>query len=294
MSVGTESFTQVVAGRAHTCALSTAGKAFCWGGNTEGQLGDGTQASRSGAVAVAQRGTFVSLVAGGDHTCGLTDAGAALCWGSNRVGQLGDGSLTAHFAPNEVSGGARFTSLTAGVSHTCGLTTGSRTVCWGSNEFGQIGTPTPGGPCQTSCATIPTPVEGSFVGLGAGTRFTCGVERGGVTWCWGARLQARTRVQNGVPFASLVGSLASYACGMTDGGRAYCWAFDEDDDYSYYGPPMSPAYQVGGALTFSAFRAGDSRACGIERSVPAWVVCWDSPLSAASAPPGFVLRAGRL
>jgi len=292
MSVGAESFTQIVAGRAHTCALTTGGKAFCWGGNTEGQLGDGTQVSRSGAVAVEHRGTFVSLVAGGDHTCGLTDGGAALCWGSNRVGQLGDGSLATHSAPNEVSGSIRFTSLTAGISHTCGLTIDGRTVCWGSNEFGQIGTRAPG-PCQIRCAT-PTAVEGSYVGLNAGMQFTCGVERGGVTWCWGARLLTRNRVESSVRFASLVGSRASYACGMTDGGRAYCWAFEQADEDYYYGLPMSPPYQVGGALTFSAFRVGDSRACGIERSVPAWVVCWGTVPSAVSAPPDYVLRAGRL
>jgi len=289
VSVAAQSFTQIVAGRAHTCALTTAGKAFCWGANTEGQLGDGTQASRSGAVAVAQRGTFVSLVAGGDHTCGLTDEGGALCWGSNRVGQLGDGSLTAHPAPNEVSGGARFTSLTAGVYHTCGLTTGGRTVCWGSNQFGQIGTPTPDGPCQTSCATIPTPVDGSFVGLSAGMQFTCGVERGGATSCWGASLE-RAQVRSSVPFAFLIGSRASDACGMTDGGRTYCWTVD-DDLANYYG---YQTVRVGGDLTFWGFRLGDSRACGIERSSPAWVVCWSTVSSAVSEPPGYVLRVGRL
>src|SRR4029450_6082726 len=120
------------------------------------------------AVAVEQSGTFVSLVAGGEHTCGLTDEGAAFCWGSNRFGQLGDGSMTAHATPNEAAGGQRFTSLTAGVYHTCGLTTDGRTVCWGSDEFGQIGTATPGASCPTGCVTIPTSVEGSFVGLSAG------------------------------------------------------------------------------------------------------------------------------
>jgi len=292
ISIGAESFTQIVAGRGHTCALTTAGKAFCWGGNTEGQLGDGTQASSSGAVAVA-RGTFVSLVAGGDHTCGLTGEGAALCWGSNQRGQLGDGSLAAHAAPNEVSGSVRFTSLTAGVAHTCGLTTDGRTMCWGSNEFGQIGPQTVGGPCQASCATIPTPVEGSYVGLSAGMNFTCGVERGGVTWCWGASAGGRTRVPSSVSFASLVGSRASDACGMTAGGLAFCWTVS--DDYFYaYPVGLLPPQRIGGALTFSAFRVGDARACGIERSNPAWVVCWGTLSSAVSAPPGYVLRAGRL
>jgi len=294
ISAGGESFTQIVAGRAHTCALTTAGKAFCWGTNSEGQLGDGTQAFRSGAVAVEQRGTFVSLVAGGEHTCGLTVEGAAFCWGSNRFGQLGDGSLTAHAAPNEVAGGARFNSLTAGVYHMCGLTTNGRTVCWGNDEFGQIGTETPGGSCPTRCATIPVPVEGSFVALSAGMQFTCGVDPQRITWCWGARLPARTKVESSVPFASLVGSRASDACGMTDDGRPYCWTFYYDDYYYYYDDPagLTTPQPVGGGRTFSLFRLGGSQACGIERGDAAWVVCWGALPSAASEP-RYVLRVGR-
>jgi hypothetical protein len=290
ISAGAESFTQIVAGRAHTCALTTAGKAFCWGENTEGQLGDGTQTVRSGAVAVEQRGMFVSLVAGGDHTCALTDQGAALCWGSNRFGQLGDGSLTARSTPNEVSGGVRFTSLAAGVSHTCGLTTSGGTVCWGSNQFGQIGTSTLGGPCQKGCAIVPTPIEGSFVGLSAGLEFTCGVDRGSVTWCWGAGLEARTRVLSSVSFASLVGSRSSDACGITDGGRTYCWTLSDDLEYYY---TQAQSLRVGGALTFSAFRVGDARVCGIERTNESSVVCWSAVPYDASAAPGYVLRVGR-
>jgi alpha-tubulin suppressor-like RCC1 family protein len=195
ISAGAQSFTQIVAGRQHTCALTTTGKAFCWGANGQGQLGDGTQAIRSGAVAVEQSGIFVSLVAGGEHTCGLTDEGAALCWGSNAFGQLGDGSLTARPAPNEVAGGTRFTSLTAGVYHTCGLTTDGRALCWGSDELSQIGTETHDEWCPTRCVTIPIPVEGSFVALSAGMQFTCGADQQGTTWCWGGGLSARTKVR---------------------------------------------------------------------------------------------------
>lgn len=293
ISAGAETFTEVVAGRAHSCALTTTGKAFCWGGNSEGQLGDGTQGLRSGAVAVEQRGTFVSLVAGGDHTCGLTGDGAAFCWGSNRFGQLGDGSLTAHPAPNEVAGAARFTSLTAGVYHTCGLTTDGHTLCWGNDEFGQIGTAAAES-CPTLCVTSPTLVDGSFVAISAGMQFSCGVDQQRVTWCWGARLPSRTKVESAVPFASLVASWASDACGLTDEGRPYCWTSYYDDYYYYYDDPvgLTTPQPLAGARTFSSFGLGDSQACGIERGDAALVVCWSTSSSGGSEP-RYVLRAGR-
>ena len=147
--------------------------------------------------------------------------------------------------------------------------------------------------------TTPTSVEGSFVGLSAGLQFTCGVERHGATWCWGARLQARTKVESTVPFNSLVGSRSNDACGMTDDGRPYCWMFYYDDYYYYhYDDPagVTSPQSVGGARTFSTLRLGDSRACGIERGDPAWVVCWGwdefPSVTATSRKPVYVLRAG--
>jgi alpha-tubulin suppressor-like RCC1 family protein len=33
---------QITAGDDHTCALATTGDAFCWGGNSSSQIGNGT------------------------------------------------------------------------------------------------------------------------------------------------------------------------------------------------------------------------------------------------------------
>ncbi|MFZ4385192.1 MAG: hypothetical protein ACOYOM_09620, partial [Chloroflexota bacterium] len=40
-------FTALVAGMYHTCGLVSGGTAYCWGYNSQGQLGDGTSGSSS-------------------------------------------------------------------------------------------------------------------------------------------------------------------------------------------------------------------------------------------------------
>jgi alpha-tubulin suppressor-like RCC1 family protein len=152
--------TSLVTGLQHACALSTAGAAFCWGGNGFGQLGDASTANRNAPTAVTGGLTFVRLAAGEYHSCGLTVSGAAFCWGNNASGQLGDGTIVAKNTPTAVTlpaGVAGFRAITLGELHSCaitgvptavgsGTTTGTGTVyCWGDNEYGQLGNNTAAG-----------------------------------------------------------------------------------------------------------------------------------------------------
>jgi alpha-tubulin suppressor-like RCC1 family protein len=133
-------FTALALGRTHTCGLIADGSAYCWGGNTQGQLGDGTVDERLAPVKAAGALKFAWLTAGDSQTCGVTSDGAAYCWGSNGFGQLGSGTAGGQqTAAVAVTGGIKFASVSAGEEFTCGVGTDKTVYCWGTNRVGWLG-----------------------------------------------------------------------------------------------------------------------------------------------------------
>ncbi|MBN9366115.1 MAG: IPTL-CTERM sorting domain-containing protein [Comamonadaceae bacterium] len=122
----------IAAGSGHSCALTTAGAAHCWGYNTNGQLGDGSTANRLTPVAVSGLGSGVAAIAAGSgHSCALTTAGAVRCWGRNVFGQAPATLLAGQalaFAPG--SAGTPLRTLALGQSAPLG--TGTPGTTYGS------------------------------------------------------------------------------------------------------------------------------------------------------------------
>jgi alpha-tubulin suppressor-like RCC1 family protein len=275
-------FRQVSAAYGHTCGVTTDDRAYCWGLNDRGQLGDGTTTNHSTPVRVAGAVRFLQVSTGSFFTCGLTTDDRAYCWGVNTDGQLGEGTTTSHLTPVAVAGGRRYRDVRAGFAHVCGTTMSRRAYCWGSNSQGELGDGT------RTMRLIPTPVAGGlkFRQLGDGSEFfTCGVTPGHRAYCWGLNTDGQlgdgtteshltpVAVGGGLRFREVNAGLGRHTCGVTTDDRAYCWG--RNDRGQLGDGTASSAFRpvaVLGGLQFKSVTLGEEHTCGVTTSGLAY--CW--------------------
>lgn len=281
-AVGGLTFASLFSGGSVTCGLTELGKAWCWGRNGYGQLGDGSTTNRDAPVAAAPALTFTTLSVGfGEHTCGVTTAGPTYCWGVNWYGQLGNATFTSSTAPVLVQGGLNFTRLASGDGHTCGLTASGVTYCWGRNYEGQTGDG------SYNSSNIPTKVAGDLPikSITAGALHTCGVTTANIAYCWGSNPDGqlgdgsttirRTPVQvaGATAFTSLTAG-TEHTCGLTLAGLTMCWGHNDSGKLgdgtsgSSTSSPVTVLYDV----KFGTIYAGYRHTCGI--SLAGATYCW--------------------
>ena len=124
-------------------------RAYTWGSNSLGQLGDNDSASSSVPVAVTTSGvlgnkTIVSLAVGSSHSVALCSDGTIAAWGNDTYGQLGDGTNNNSNVPVAVTAsgvlsGQTVVAVAAGFNHSLALCADGTVVAWGMNSAGQLG-----------------------------------------------------------------------------------------------------------------------------------------------------------
>jgi alpha-tubulin suppressor-like RCC1 family protein len=293
---GQLNFVSVSVGESVACGATADGRAYCWGQQTFGQLGNGissTGSSLTPALVIGAVGSNAFLLsrvtAGGFHACGLNASGSAFCWGQDSLAQLanGDGNRVNSTTPIPVAGGFTFSTISAGSKHTCGLRADGVVMCWGDNRRGQLGTFTP-----DTVSDTPVPVSGSYSQISAGRSHTCALTPAGAAVCWGGNDSSQlgrgapesstvpVPVAGGLTFRSITAG-AFNTCGITTGGAAYCWGSNEWGQLGNGARSQlanTPVAVGGGRSDFVAVAAGIRHTCAVATS---GVYCWGSNIFGA-------------
>lgn len=312
---------QVSSSYTHTCAVTPAGAAVCWGQNSKGELGDGSTTARNYPVAVQGLGSGVAQVSAGDKfTCAVTTAGMAYCWGFAADGRFGDGATLDRSVPGPAipALGSTVASIAAGDRRACALSTAGAVTCWGlgfgatptavsgfeagvtqiavernvcavqngaakclgANSYGQLGNG------NTTTSSTPVQVSGLENGVSQvtlGDQHGCAIHNGAAK-CWGYGEQGNlgngsnsnrttpVNVQGLESGVSHIASGASHTCAVHN-GAVKCWGWNAsyqlgDGSTSNRNSPVSTPGLSSGVTRVAT---GYSHTCGVHLGV---VKCW--------------------
>jgi alpha-tubulin suppressor-like RCC1 family protein len=244
-------FKQIVAGRMHTCGITTSDDAYCWGWDQDGQLGagdvssercrffDNDPCSRTPRLVVGGH-KWTELAATDRATCGITTAGELFCWGLDVGGsdgmycQLEGNNEGCIRTPRLIASARPYRHVSIGGTHRCEQAMDGTLDCWGANYLGAFGNGT-----EAASALPVTAAGGAAYASFAATRTgTCALAADGRAQCWGpgeygavgngswAKALSPVDVAGGHHFTALASSGSSdWVCGIAEQGRAYCWGF---------------------------------------------------------------------
>ena len=238
-------------GFAVECVLSADATVSCWGGNSYGDLGDGTTANSTIPV-VVEGLSDVRQVSAGAVSCAVLQDGQVACWGRNDFGQLGIGTTSGPqtcggFAcsttPMLVTGISSATAVSSGGDQACALLSDGTVQCWGWNVQGALGDGT------TTNSPVPVSVQGltNAVAISADGEHSCALLADGTVRCWGwngyGDLGLGTNVGpqtcdgpcstipvavTGVSNATAISNGDNDTCALLADGTSKCWGVNSD------------------------------------------------------------------
>ena len=234
---------QQIAGKSsgHTCVLFSDKTVSCWGENSSGQLGRGTNVYSDPVPGKVVGIPSVRQIATGErHSCVLRDDGNAVwCWG--QYGASGTESNPGVL----ISGLPTLADIAAGSEWSAGRTASGAVWTWGVNYYAQlgIGNDDAGIENLTAQSIAIAPVTQIALGDNHG----CGLFTNGTASCWGDnRIQQLGRDTSGadIPTPSIVPNLSNakrlemgslHSCAILNDATVACWG---SNDVGQNGSPI--------------------------------------------------------
>lgn len=228
-------FTDVDSGANHSCALSESKDVWCWGSNTQSQLGAQVTGD-STSIPVKAASNAEILEAGGYFNCIINEFNETWCWGNNSYAQLGIGTNIGDFGVPQLNDATALEVISCGGGHSCGKDVDDLWFCWGYNNKSQIGSGSSDNKVSSpELVQIPSGVTMANMIPGAQDH-TCGIDILGRIFCWGAndfgKLGDGTITDSefprmvlstvGLEFTSVAASAYS-TCAIDTDGNAWCW-----------------------------------------------------------------------
>ena len=233
----------VSAGSNHTLALRSDGIVLAWGGNSGGQIGDGSTTTRFSPVQVQGLSNIVAVAGGGRHSLALRNDGTVWGWGWNELGAVGDGTFSNRLTPVQVRELNNIISIEAGDFNSVALCEDGTVWAWGRNIFGELGDGT------TNNRNIPVQVPNlsNIIAVDVGGAHTVALRDDGTVWAWGnnewGQLGDGTNTSRTVPvqvrdlnqvIAISAGSI--YSMALRSDGTVWTWGDNEWGQLGYDTP----------------------------------------------------------
>lgn len=223
-------------GSGHACAIDSEAKLWCWGNNSRGELGDGSNDTKISPGPISASATWLDVAVGLGHACGVQHDGSLWCWGANDYGQLGDAVRQDQLTPLRVGAENDWRSVVAGDEFTCAVRVDGTIACSGHNELGQLGTG------KLAHAAEPVKVMSDVVDVAINGSITCALDSSHRTSCWGLTniipsngstlpygAQSYTAdfrprlIDEALLFDVLIVNPQGHFCGLTRGTEFACW-----------------------------------------------------------------------
>jgi alpha-tubulin suppressor-like RCC1 family protein len=188
---------RVAAGREFSLVLTASGQLYAFGGDTQGELGNGTTdyegvSTPEPITLPGATGPPVRIAAGEYHSLVLTSTGQLYTFGDNHSGQLGNGTSdnAAHPTPEAVTlpgATGRIVQIAAGWEFSLALTSSGQLYTFGNDEYGQLGNGTSDDAPHPTPEAITLPgATGSIKEIAAGKDHSLVVTSSGQLYAFGS------------------------------------------------------------------------------------------------------------